>query len=200
VTRIFLLGRERERALGPCGKLSEQRQHNHGRSVSMKTKAEMLKYRNFGKKSLNEIKDKLLQLGLSLGMKFELGLVEPPKGSERSEEASWRRFNELTNENDSDEILTQILMALPENRVEKPSPELRELAKQPAASPSVLRLQRVLAPTGWGKRRRDLIVFRKREPVCVELWRLKRCLQNSTGAVQDSHGKQHTLPWHDRRR
>ncbi len=31
----------------------------------------MLKYRNFGKKSLNEIKDKLTQLGLSLGQKFE---------------------------------------------------------------------------------------------------------------------------------
>ena len=45
----------------------------------------MLKYRNFGKKSLNEIKDRLLQLGLSLGMKFESGLVEPPMGSERSE-------------------------------------------------------------------------------------------------------------------
>ena len=43
----------------------------------MKTEAEMLKYRNFGKKSLNEIKDKLTQLGLSLGMKFESGLVEP---------------------------------------------------------------------------------------------------------------------------
>jgi DNA-directed RNA polymerase subunit alpha len=36
----------------------------------------MLKYRNFGKKSLNEIKDKLTQLGLSLGMKFEKGLVD----------------------------------------------------------------------------------------------------------------------------
>jgi DNA-directed RNA polymerase subunit alpha len=39
--------------------------------LAMKTEAEMLKYRNFGKKSLNEIKDRLLQLGLSLGMKFE---------------------------------------------------------------------------------------------------------------------------------
>jgi DNA-directed RNA polymerase subunit alpha len=38
---------------------------------------EMLKYRNFGKKSLNEIKDKLQQLGLGLGMKFESGLVDP---------------------------------------------------------------------------------------------------------------------------
>jgi len=36
----------------------------------------MLKYRNFGKKSLNEIKDKLQHLGLSLGMKFDPGLVD----------------------------------------------------------------------------------------------------------------------------
>ena len=33
--------------------------------LDMKTEAEMLKYRNFGKKSLNEIKAKLLQLGYS---------------------------------------------------------------------------------------------------------------------------------------
>lgn len=46
--------------------------------LAMKTEAEMLKYRNFGKKSLNEIKDKLTQLGLSLGMKFEAGLVDLP--------------------------------------------------------------------------------------------------------------------------
>jgi DNA-directed RNA polymerase subunit alpha len=38
----------------------------------------MLKYRNFGKKSLNEIKDKLQNLGLSLGMKLESGLVDAP--------------------------------------------------------------------------------------------------------------------------
>ncbi|MEO8206920.1 MAG: DNA-directed RNA polymerase subunit alpha, partial [Chthoniobacterales bacterium] len=44
--------------------------------LGQKTESEMLKYRNFGKKSLNEIKDKLQQLGLSLGMKFEPGLVE----------------------------------------------------------------------------------------------------------------------------
>jgi DNA-directed RNA polymerase subunit alpha len=36
----------------------------------------MLKYRNFGKKSLNEIKDKLEELQLGLGMKFEPGLIE----------------------------------------------------------------------------------------------------------------------------
>ena len=45
--------------------------------LALKSEAEMLKYRNFGKKSLNEIKEKLTQLGLSLGMKFESGLVEP---------------------------------------------------------------------------------------------------------------------------
>jgi len=46
--------------------------------LAMKTEAEMLKYRNFGKKSLNEIKDKLVQLGLGLGMKFEPGLIDLP--------------------------------------------------------------------------------------------------------------------------
>jgi DNA-directed RNA polymerase subunit alpha len=47
--------------------------------LAMKTEAEMLKYRNFGKKSLNEIKDKLTSLGLSLGMNIDAGLLEPPK-------------------------------------------------------------------------------------------------------------------------
>ena len=46
--------------------------------LAQKTEGEMLKYRNFGKKSLNEIKDKLQQLGLGLGMKFDSGLVEIP--------------------------------------------------------------------------------------------------------------------------
>jgi len=44
--------------------------------LAMKTEQEMLKYRNFGKKSLNEIKEKLSALGLSLGMKFDAGLLE----------------------------------------------------------------------------------------------------------------------------
>src|SRR5204863_6231082 len=51
--------------------------------LAMKTEAEMLKYRNFGKKSLNEIKEKLQHLGLSLGMKFEPGLVEPTLSGDR---------------------------------------------------------------------------------------------------------------------
>ena len=44
--------------------------------LALKTEAEMLKYRNFGKKSLNEIKDKLTQLGLSLGMNVDSNLLD----------------------------------------------------------------------------------------------------------------------------
>ena len=47
--------------------------------LAMKSEQEMLKYRNFGKKSLNEIKEKLTALGLSLGMTIEAELLEPPK-------------------------------------------------------------------------------------------------------------------------
>src|SRR5271156_5109247 len=53
--------------------------------LAMKTEQEMLKYRNFGKKSLNEIKDKLQHLGLSLGMKLEPGLVEIPANDGKAE-------------------------------------------------------------------------------------------------------------------
>jgi DNA-directed RNA polymerase subunit alpha len=45
--------------------------------LAMKSEAEMLKYRNFGKKSLNEIKDKLQDLGLTLGMQLDPSLLEP---------------------------------------------------------------------------------------------------------------------------
>src|SRR6202012_4925303 len=44
--------------------------------LAQKTEQEMLKYRNFGKKSLNEIRDKLTALNLSLGMTFEPGLID----------------------------------------------------------------------------------------------------------------------------
>ena len=44
--------------------------------LAMKTETDMLKYRNFGKKSLNEIKDKLVDMGLYLGYKFDLDLIE----------------------------------------------------------------------------------------------------------------------------
>jgi DNA-directed RNA polymerase subunit alpha len=49
--------------------------------LAMKTEQEMLKYRNFGKKSLNEIKEKLEALGLSLGMKFDERLLDTKKES-----------------------------------------------------------------------------------------------------------------------
>lgn len=42
-----------------------------------KTEAEMLKTKNFGRKSLNEIKQLLSEMGLSLGMKVD-GWVQPP--------------------------------------------------------------------------------------------------------------------------
>jgi len=45
--------------------------------LAQKTEAEMLKYRNFGKKSLNEIKAKIQEMGLSLGMTFDSDLLRP---------------------------------------------------------------------------------------------------------------------------
>jgi DNA-directed RNA polymerase subunit alpha len=41
-----------------------------------KTESEMLKTKNFGRKSLNEIKELLAEMGLSLGMKID-GILEP---------------------------------------------------------------------------------------------------------------------------
>jgi DNA-directed RNA polymerase subunit alpha len=41
------------------------------RELVMKTENEMLKTKNFGRKSLNEIKEILTRMGLSLGMKFD---------------------------------------------------------------------------------------------------------------------------------
>jgi DNA-directed RNA polymerase subunit alpha len=48
-----------------------------------KSEAEMLKTKNFGRKSLNEIKDVLAEMGLSLGMKME-GFA-PPQGDDTEE-------------------------------------------------------------------------------------------------------------------
>ena len=44
-----------------------------------KSESEMLKYRNFGRKSLNEIKEILTEMGLSLGMKIEGAASEEAK-------------------------------------------------------------------------------------------------------------------------
>jgi len=46
--------------------------------LAMKSEQEMLKYRNFGKKSLNEIKEKLTGLNLTLGMNIDPALLEAP--------------------------------------------------------------------------------------------------------------------------
>ncbi len=46
--------------------------------LAMKTEQDMLKYRNFGKKSLNEIKEKLEDLGLGLGVPVDPALLETP--------------------------------------------------------------------------------------------------------------------------
>ncbi len=51
--------------------------------LAMKTEQEMLKYRNFGKKSLNEIKEKLAGLGLTLGMTFDPELFETAPKEEK---------------------------------------------------------------------------------------------------------------------
>ena len=47
--------------------------------LAKKTEADMLKYRNFGRKSLNEIKEKMKELGLCLGYKFDDDLLESKK-------------------------------------------------------------------------------------------------------------------------
>jgi DNA-directed RNA polymerase subunit alpha len=41
------------------------------RELVQKSENEMLKTKNFGRKSLNEIKDILVKMGLGLGMKFD---------------------------------------------------------------------------------------------------------------------------------
>jgi len=51
-----------------------------------RTEAEMLKTKNFGRKSLNEIKEILADMGLSLGMKLEG--FEPPKKDELQESSA----------------------------------------------------------------------------------------------------------------
>ena len=65
--------------------------------LAMKTESEMLKYRNFGKKSLNEIKEKLVQHGLSLGMQFDPKLLSgaPAPSPRLREQADEGRATDL---------------------------------------------------------------------------------------------------------
>ncbi len=53
----------------------------------MKTENDMLKYRNFGKKSLTEIKEKLAEMGLSLGFQFDHSLLKTPPAESPAEPA-----------------------------------------------------------------------------------------------------------------
>ncbi len=80
-----------------------------------KTEAEMLKTKNFGRKSLNEIKEILAQMGLSLGMKIdEQGNPQPGPTSvlpAATLAASFGNFDD--DEDDDDEDLD--LAAEPEN-------------------------------------------------------------------------------------
>lgn len=51
----------------------------------VRSEADMLKTKNFGRKSLNEIREILVSMGLSLGMRFdEQGHLIPPTGAEES--------------------------------------------------------------------------------------------------------------------
>lgn len=52
--------------------------------LAQKSEADMLKHRNFGKKSLQEIIDKLRELGLSLNMKFDPELLAAGSSAERA--------------------------------------------------------------------------------------------------------------------
>ena len=53
------------------------------RELVQKTEGEMLKTKNFGRKSLNEIKEILAGMGLSLGMKLENYPAPQPEGANR---------------------------------------------------------------------------------------------------------------------
>ena len=76
-----------------------------------KTEAEMLKTKNFGRKSLNEIKEILAQMGLSLGMKIdENGNAVPGPTSILPSAALAAGFSRF---DDEDELLDSVDMLLP---------------------------------------------------------------------------------------
>jgi len=74
-----------------------------------KTESEMLKTKNFGRKSLNEIKDILSEMGLSLGMKLD-GFVppsQPPKPADSDVDES-RIMNDRKKAEDGDELADDV--------------------------------------------------------------------------------------------
>jgi len=84
--------------------------------LAMKTEAEMLRYRNFGKKSLTEIKDKLAELGLSRGMKFDSALLEPGSGgiSLLARSTTFRGGDDDDDDTDGDDFSKLISANLPD--------------------------------------------------------------------------------------
>jgi DNA-directed RNA polymerase subunit alpha len=84
-----------------------------------KTEPEMLKTKNFGRKSLNEIKEILAQMGLSLGMKIdEHGNAVPGPTSVLPAATLAASYNRYDDEDEDDEDLEGVdipLQSEPEN-------------------------------------------------------------------------------------
>jgi DNA-directed RNA polymerase subunit alpha len=81
-----------------------------------KTEAEMLKTKNFGRKSLNEIKEILAQMGLSLGMKIdENGNAVPGPTSILPAQTLAQSYNRFDDDEDDLEGLDLPLQTEPEN-------------------------------------------------------------------------------------
>jgi len=59
--------------------------------LAIKTEADMLKYRNFGKKSLLEIEEKLHELGLAMGIKIDADLLTPRPAAAAADSAATKK-------------------------------------------------------------------------------------------------------------
>jgi DNA-directed RNA polymerase subunit alpha len=81
-----------------------------------KTEAEMLKTKNFGRKSLNEIKEILAQMGLSLGMKIdEQGNPQPGPTSVLPAATLAASFGDFDDDEEDDDDEDLDLAGEPEN-------------------------------------------------------------------------------------
>lgn len=81
-----------------------------------KTEAEMLKTKNFGRKSLNEIKEILAQMGLSLGMKIDdQGNPQPGPTSVLPAATLAASFGNFDDEEDEDEDEDDLILPETEN-------------------------------------------------------------------------------------
>ena len=81
-----------------------------------KTEAEMLKTKNFGRKSLNEIKEILAQMGLSLGMKIDdQGNPQPGPTSVLPAATLAASFGNFDDEEDEDEEEDDLVLPETEN-------------------------------------------------------------------------------------